>query len=98
MNIGRVERVGKEGPQIIFDADTATQTKPAASSAIMRTFSEIKPETLNWLWPGRIPLGKLTLLVGDPGLGKSLATIDVAARVSRGVPFPDGGKCEPGAV
>jgi hypothetical protein len=64
----------------------------------MRPFSEIKPETLRWLWRERIPLGKLNLLVGDPGLGKSLATIDIAARVSRGVPFPDGEPCEPGAV
>ena len=28
---------------------------------------------VEWLWPGRIPIGKVTLLVGDPGLGKSLA-------------------------
>ena len=72
--------------------------KPARSSAIIRAFSEITPETLKWLWPGRIPLGKLTLLVGDPGLGKSLLTIDIAARVSRGTSFPDGASCEPGAV
>jgi putative DNA primase/helicase len=75
-----------------------TPTKSAAPCAIMRQFSEIKPELLRWLWPGRIPLGKLTLLVGDPGLGKSLATIDIAARVSRGASFPDGAACEPGAV
>lgn len=98
MNVGRVERVGKAGPKVIYDADAATRAKPATSSAIMRSFSEIKPETLKWLWPGRIPLGKLTLLVGDPGLGKSLATIDVAARISRGLSFPDGEACEPGAV
>ncbi|MGA7793186.1 MAG: AAA family ATPase [Candidatus Acidiferrales bacterium] len=64
----------------------------------MRAFSEIKPETLKWLWPGRIPLGKLTLLVGDPGLGKSLVTIDIAASVSRGLPFSDGQPCERGAI
>lgn len=98
MSVGRIERVTKSGPQIVFDAGTATRTKPASTSAIMRSFSEIKPEMLKWLWRGRIPLGKLTLLVGDPGLGKSLSTIDIAARVSRGVSFPDGEVCEPGAV
>ena len=41
-----------------------------------------------WLWPGRVPLGKLTLLIGDPGLGKSFVTLDIAARVSRGLPLP----------
>jgi RecA-family ATPase len=34
-------------------------------------------------------LGKLSLLAGDPGLGKSFITLDMAARVSRGTPFPD---------
>jgi putative DNA primase/helicase len=53
-------------------------------------FSDIEPELLRWLWPGKIPLGKLTIFVGDPGQGKSLATLDIAARVSRGDAFPDG--------
>jgi hypothetical protein len=43
---------------------------------------------LRWLWPGRIPLGKLTLLIGDPGLGKSFVTLDLAARISRGDALP----------
>jgi putative DNA primase/helicase len=98
MNVGRVERVRKSGSQIIFDADSPKPAKTAAHSAIMRRFSEIKAETLKWLWPGRIPLGKLTLLIGDPGLGKSLLTIDIAARVSRGSSFPDGERCEGGDV
>ena len=42
-----------------------------------------------WLWPGRIPLGKITVLAGDPGLGKSFITLDIAARVSTGAPWPD---------
>ena len=50
----------------------------------------VRPESLRWLWPGRIPLGKLTVLDGDPGLGKSALTLDLAARVSRGAALPDG--------
>jgi putative DNA primase/helicase len=98
MKVGRVEKVGKAGRQTLFDPDAPAPTTPTTPSAIIRPFSEIAPEALKWLWPGRIPLGKLTLLVGDPGLGKSLATIDIAARVSGGVSFPDGEACEPGAV
>jgi hypothetical protein len=49
----------------------------------------VEPETVEWLWEGRIAIGKLTLLVGDPGLGKSFLTLDIAARVSRGAPWPD---------
>jgi putative DNA primase/helicase len=51
--------------------------------------ANVQPEPLHWLWPGRIPLGKLTLIAGDPGLGKSFVTLDVAARVSSGTPWPD---------
>ncbi|HSY64927.1 MAG TPA: AAA family ATPase [Terriglobales bacterium] len=98
MSVARIERVTKSGPQVLYDQDGAKQTKPASPSAIMRRFSEIKPESVRWLWPGRIPLGKLTLLIGDPGLGKSLVTIDIAACVSRGRSFPDGERSELGDV
>lgn len=51
--------------------------------------SDVMPERVGWLWPARIPLGKLTVLDGDPGLGKSTISIDLAARVSTGRPMPD---------
>ena len=35
--------------------------------------SEVEAETVEWLWPGRIPLGKITLIEGDPDNGKSAA-------------------------
>jgi hypothetical protein len=48
---------------------------------------------------GRIPLGKMTLLAGDPGLGKSFVTLDIAARVTRGTGWPDGAPSgQPGTV
>jgi len=59
--------------------------------------SEVVPERVRWLWKGRIALGKLNLVDGDPGTGKSAATTDLAARVSVGKPWPDGAGCEAGA-
>jgi hypothetical protein len=50
---------------------------------------QVPGRRVRWLWPGRIPLGKLTLLAGDPGRGKSLVGIDIAARVSTGRAWPD---------
>jgi hypothetical protein len=44
---------------------------------------------VDWLWQDRIPLAALTLLEGDPGIGKSLLALDLAARVSSGRPMPD---------
>ena len=68
------------------------------AGAVLRCFSDIAPKLLSWLWPGRIPLGKLTLLIGDPGLGKSLLTADIAACVTGGKSFPDGATCELGSA
>ncbi len=48
----------------------------------------------DWLWPNRIPLGKLTLIAGYPSSGKTSVALDVAARVSRGAAAPD----QPGAL
>ncbi len=51
--------------------------------------SQVKPEAVDWLWKDRIPLAKLTVIDGDPGLGKSMLTLDLAARVSTGKGSPD---------
>jgi len=52
--------------------------------------SEVETHQIEWLWHGRIPLGKITILDGDPGMGKSLIAINIAACVSTGHPMPDG--------
>ena len=46
--------------------------------------SEITPKKYEWLWQDRIPLGALTILAGDAGLGKSMLTVLLAAELSRG--------------
>lgn len=51
--------------------------------------SQLPRETVDWLWPGRIPLGKVTVIAGEPDLGKTLLSCDIAARVSRGADWPD---------
>jgi hypothetical protein len=46
-----------------------------------------------WLWRGRIPLGKLTVLDDDPGVGKSSVMADIAARVTTASPMPGEETC-----
>lgn len=78
---------------VVFSGQRPQET---SAEVEIESFSNVKAESIQWLWQGRIPIGKLTLFVGDPGQGKSLVTVDIAARISRGIAFPDGAPCEVG--
>jgi hypothetical protein len=52
----------------------------------------IERKTVDWLWLNRIPVGRLTLLGGDPEVGKSFLSLNIAAAVSRGAALPGGKK------
>jgi hypothetical protein len=64
--------------------------KRPSAEARVRPMSNVKSRSVEWLWPGWIALGKLTVLDGDPNLGKSTLLLDLAARVSRDGRMPDG--------
>jgi DNA-binding transcriptional ArsR family regulator len=55
-----------------------------------RTFADITPCEPEWVWPGRIPCGTVTVLAAPGGIGKSFFAAELAARVSRGDMMPDG--------
>lgn len=50
--------------------------------------SEVKREPIEWLWEPYIPLGRITILGGDPGAGKSFITTAISATLSRGESLP----------
>lgn len=58
--------------------------------AIGTLLSTVQEEEIVWLWEKRLALGKITILDGDPGMGKSLLTLDLGARVTGGGTMPDG--------
>ncbi len=60
--------------------------------------SDFPSRPVDWLWQDRIPLAALTLLEGDPGIGKSLLALDLAACVTTGHPMPDGTPGKQGRV
>ena len=78
--------------------DHLARQKPNSYTVVLRGIAEVKPEPVNWLWPGRIALGKVSLIFGEPGIGKSQLSLDIAARVSKGAPWPDRGQAPAGDV
>lgn len=50
--------------------------------------SEITVRSIDWLWYPYIPYGKITVLQGDAGDGKSTFILKLAAMLTRGEPMP----------
>lgn len=78
---------------------TEKQINTGEALEIIRA-SEIKPREVKWLWYPYIPFGKVTLLQGDPGDGKSKLMLSLAALLSKGeaLPFADEQQGEPMSV
>lgn len=68
------------------------------SNPVLVCMADVQPRQVQWLWPGRVALGRITLVGGFPGLGKSFLTTDMASRVSTGASWPDGSPCPAGSV
>lgn len=76
-----------------------TRAADDVSGLLFRCVADVKARPVRWLWPGRIARGKVSMLAGHPGLGKSQACISLAAIVSTGGLWPvDRTSCERGRV
>lgn len=84
-----LERLAEAAPVLdTMQARERVDEDRIAHECVAVRLSDVKSEPVHWLWEGRIPLGKLTLIAGVPGVGKSLVTADIAARISNGKGFP----------
>lgn len=59
----------------------------------LRCGAEIKPQSVSWLWHGWLPVGKLTILAGAGGTGKTTMALGLAAVLTSGGRWPDGRNC-----
>jgi putative DNA primase/helicase len=79
--------------------DGGHRANGANASLMLRCAADIVPKPVEWLWPDRIAIGKLTLIAGEAGLGKSQILSGIAASVTTGGLWPCGeGSAPPGSV
>ena len=82
----------------IADKGLGLNAGPVPTAIIMRG-SDLKSKPVQWLWPNRIARGKLTLLAGASGTGKSALATTIMAAVSTGGAFPcDEGRAPQGSA
>jgi len=77
--VGAIEATAASG--VIEGGRGATDRR---SDLVAIAARDVKPESVQWLWDGRIPIGMTTLLAGLPGLGKSTVSVKLTADVTRG--------------
>lgn len=69
-------------------SDMQQNNQPVTANPII-FMDSVQPQEVKWLWYPYIPLGKVTVMMGDPGEGKSTLALNIAAAVSKGLDFPD---------
>lgn len=67
-------------------------------SVVLVNGADLTPEPVRWLWPHWLALGKLHILAGAPGQGKTTIALGMAATLSIGGRWPDGSRCAPANV
>lgn len=67
--------------------------EPSMVSVTLVRGTEVKERPIHWLWPGWIAQGKLTILAGAGGTGKTTLALGLAATITTGGRWPDGATC-----
>ena len=72
-----------------YPAGAEPSSAVLSDPAVVVRLSDVKREEVSWLWSQRIPRGRLTGLMGDPGVGKSWVTLAIVTAVTLGAPLPE---------
>ncbi|MNV41443.1 hypothetical protein D3C71_1330800 [compost metagenome] len=78
-------------------ADQWAETDACVWKVKTTSAASIKPVAIRWLWPGWLAKGKLHILAGAGGTGKTTLLLGLVATITTGGLWPDGSRCtEPG--
>jgi putative DNA primase/helicase len=75
-------------PELPPEAAAATSPNGVGPGLRYTWAKDLTPTEIAWLWPGWLPYGRITILQGDPGLGKSWFSLAIATALSLGAPLP----------
>jgi putative DNA primase/helicase len=78
--------------------ETPAPTHASAPRVTLRRGCDVEPIPVDWLWSGWLAAGKLHLIGGAPGTGKTTVAVALAATVSSGGRWPDGSRARAGNV
>lgn len=82
----------------LHDVLAETKPTPPSDKIILLRGDTLTPQPIAWLWQGWLAQGKLHILAGAPGQGKTTIAVTLAATITIGGRFPDGTRCEAGNV
>lgn len=82
----------------LIDADAGITETTSPDGVVLVNGSDLTPEPVRWLWQYWLALGKLHILAGAPGQGKTTIALAAMATVTIGGRWPDGSRCDPGNV
>jgi putative DNA primase/helicase len=98
----RIRKPTLTNRSIGMEAEQSRRAQPAGRphrrTVQFRPGACIEPEAVRWLWPQWLARGKLHILAGAPGTGKTTLALALAALVSAGGRWPDGEAIEPANV
>ena len=92
-----IQDVVKQAKPFNPEGETA-QAPYQPRQVVISRGSSLTPAPVRWLWKHWLARGKLHILAGPPGQGKTTIAMLLAATVSTGGMWPDGTQCEPGNV
>lgn len=83
---------------IVNSAERVRKSEPVRDGVVLVNGADLNPKPVRWLWREWLAQGKMHLLAGVPGQGKTTIGLDFAATVTSGGRWPDGSACQSGNV
>ena len=90
--------IGSAAPAVADNAHSPLEQRNADDGVVLRCGADLTPMPIEWLWLHWLGIGKLHILAGAPGQGKTTIALSIGATVTIGGRWPDGSRCAVGNI